>query len=452
MRDIFPGFYGRTEDELSRLWQEGVFVFDTNMLLNVYRYNQQTRDRYFEILDILKKGNQLWIPYQVAYEYQSRRIDVIQSQLIAYTDVSNILQTTSQNLADSLEKYKSKHGFIDTAKIIEEITTVIKSSEDTVKNSRSKDKREFETLKKNDKHLRTLEELFQGIIGKPYNSSELEEFYKKAQLRVELKIPPGWEDIGKKSFKMYGDIILWFQLVDYARIRKRPIVFITDDAKKDWWLSNSTQETTRPLPDLVQEMFIEANIIFHMYKGFEFMEVAENFLKLEKKPDVIADAKEVTQQNILELNQVVDQVKHRAGGLIILDQASHQRLLVKSAVADWLKRWINVKVLLPSNPSNFGTDRILVEPGGAKTAVHVEYKSSPFLASDVRGVIEVFLLYLRKTNYDKLLLILVCKDMEDAAQTLVTLNEKIVIPPNLTIMVGYLEDGTIYRPFGQYLE
>jgi hypothetical protein len=26
MRDLFPGFYQRTDDELSKLWQEGVFV------------------------------------------------------------------------------------------------------------------------------------------------------------------------------------------------------------------------------------------------------------------------------------------------------------------------------------------------------------------------------------------------------------------------------------------
>ena len=85
MRELFPGFYKRTDKELSECWQEGIFVFDTNMLLNVYRYASETRDRYFEILDILKKRNQLWIPYQAAYEYQDRRIDVIRGQLEPYT-------------------------------------------------------------------------------------------------------------------------------------------------------------------------------------------------------------------------------------------------------------------------------------------------------------------------------------------------------------------------------
>src|SRR5258708_28747318 len=125
MRNLFPGFYKRSEEEFSKIWQEGIFVFDTNMLLNVYRYTQKTRDRYLEILDLLKQRNQLWIPYQVAYEYQDRRINVIQGQLDAYTEVSNILQTTAQKLESSLGTYHNKHEFIHAEKIIEDIRSVI---------------------------------------------------------------------------------------------------------------------------------------------------------------------------------------------------------------------------------------------------------------------------------------------------------------------------------------
>lgn len=42
MHELFPAFYDQLDDEISKLWQEGIFVFDTNMLLNVYRYNDET--------------------------------------------------------------------------------------------------------------------------------------------------------------------------------------------------------------------------------------------------------------------------------------------------------------------------------------------------------------------------------------------------------------------------
>jgi hypothetical protein len=113
MRNLFPGFYEHTEEELNKLWQDGIFIFDTNMLLNVYRYSSETRNRYFEILRQLME--QLWIPYQVAYEYQDNRLTVIQEQIEAYKKIANVLHTTSQNLDSSLEPYKRKHGFINVA-------------------------------------------------------------------------------------------------------------------------------------------------------------------------------------------------------------------------------------------------------------------------------------------------------------------------------------------------
>ncbi len=239
MRDLFPGFNNRTDEELSECWQEGIFVFDTNMLLNVYRYTQKTRERYFEVLDLLKERNQLWIPYQVAYEYQDNRTEVIQGQLDAYTEVSNMLQTTIQKLESSLEPYKRKHGFIDIDKLTEELTSAIKKAKTTITQGKEKDKKEYEALKKHDRLLEKLEELFQGNIGSPYSNSRLEEIYRQAQLRIELRIPPGWEDEVKNSFKAYGDTILWFQLVDYARTQNKPIIFVTDDGKKDWWVRDA---------------------------------------------------------------------------------------------------------------------------------------------------------------------------------------------------------------------
>src|SRR5436305_10786636 len=136
MKDLFPGFYKRSEEELSKIWQEGTFVFDTNMLLNVYRYTQKTRSRYLEILDLLKQRGQLWIPYQVAYEYQARRMDVIQGQLDAYTDIAKILQTTAQKLEGSLGSYHNKHEFLHTEKIIYDISDVITHEKTIIMQSR----------------------------------------------------------------------------------------------------------------------------------------------------------------------------------------------------------------------------------------------------------------------------------------------------------------------------
>src|SRR5690242_2363645 len=98
MQDLFPGFYQRTKEELSNLWHEGIFVFDTNMLLHVYEYSSTTRERFFETLSKLKE--RIWIPYQVAFEYQRQRMRVIIKQKESYKSASKHLDKALQFLKE----------------------------------------------------------------------------------------------------------------------------------------------------------------------------------------------------------------------------------------------------------------------------------------------------------------------------------------------------------------
>ena len=42
---------------------------------------------------------------------------------------------------------------------------------------------------------------------------------------------------------MYGDLILWFQIIDYAKEKKCPIIFVTNDVKEDWWQQEKDDKT-----------------------------------------------------------------------------------------------------------------------------------------------------------------------------------------------------------------
>ena len=44
MKHLFSSYYQPSEDELKALWATATFVFDTSVLLNLYRY-QQKRER-----------------------------------------------------------------------------------------------------------------------------------------------------------------------------------------------------------------------------------------------------------------------------------------------------------------------------------------------------------------------------------------------------------------------
>ena len=135
MRSLFPGFYKRSDEELSIIWQEGTFVFDTNMLLNVYRYSSETRDRFFDILTRLNA--QIWMPYQVEYEYQENRISVISEQINAYNKVIKLLESTLEDLKNGLEPFKRKHAFIDPVQLMEGITREVTNAKSQVQRKKN---------------------------------------------------------------------------------------------------------------------------------------------------------------------------------------------------------------------------------------------------------------------------------------------------------------------------
>jgi hypothetical protein len=91
MKSMFKGFYNLSEDELKDIWknEKTIFVFDTNVFLNLYGYAKQTRYDFFKIVKAL--GNKVWIPYHVGLEYQRRRLDVIKNEKGIFNDIENNL-------------------------------------------------------------------------------------------------------------------------------------------------------------------------------------------------------------------------------------------------------------------------------------------------------------------------------------------------------------------------
>lgn len=78
MRQSFREYYQPTLAEFKQLWDNGLIVLDTNVLLNFYRYSEKTSNDLFNTLE--QFSDRLWIPYQVAKEYQKNRLAVIKSK------------------------------------------------------------------------------------------------------------------------------------------------------------------------------------------------------------------------------------------------------------------------------------------------------------------------------------------------------------------------------------
>lgn len=303
MRQLFPVYYKPTDDEFSKMWQEGIFTFDANVLLNIYRYSPETRERFFEVLQRLK--TRIWVPHQAAHEYHKHRLNKISDQFKAFEDIEKHLNTSLKELEDN----HRKHPFgID----VSPLTKIIKNTIERAKPVLQEINSQRCSLLASDSFRETIAELFAGKVGEPYSKDKLEkDIHQKAEERFKQDIPPGYKDKTKGGTDQYGDVILWFQLLDYAKSQKKPIIFTTDDGKEDWWLQHKG-ETIGPRPELIQEMSSEAGISFHMYSSEQFLSYAQNFLDLQDKQAAAAveEVREIRQQE--EVSQIREGLFHTA--------------------------------------------------------------------------------------------------------------------------------------------
>jgi len=87
--DIVP-----SPDVIKALWKEAIFVFDTNVLLDIYRSQPETRNLLLETLKGLE--NKSWLPHRVAYEFRRNRRSVIAEANFNLSELQKILMQISK--------------------------------------------------------------------------------------------------------------------------------------------------------------------------------------------------------------------------------------------------------------------------------------------------------------------------------------------------------------------
>lgn len=267
MKETFKQYHQFTDEEFKQIRKDCLFVFDTNTLLNMYRYSRKTVDAYFKVLKELKKKKQLWIPYQVWYEFYENRIDVISEYEGSYDSVLLILEKAKKDIEES---YKN-HPFLDLNDIKKKMDIGLKGVEIEIKRAKSSHPKRIEK----DDVLDQINNLFEDNIWPNYDEKTLETIKKEGKERYEKKIPPGYKDDKKTEDKKYGDLILWYQIIDKAKESKKPIIFISGDIKEDWWLEKNGKRIM-PLPKLKKEIFEKAGVDFHIYTADRFLEYFDN--------------------------------------------------------------------------------------------------------------------------------------------------------------------------------
>jgi hypothetical protein len=293
MKNVFWHYYGYSDTDFKELWNTAMFVFDTSVLLDLYSYSEKTRDEFLDILTNIK--DRLWMPYQIGTEYFIKRDDVIHRQRRVYGEIVKMLENLKEAIDDKVKKTLNFkfHPLI----VQNDVSSPLIKSIDEVITTIQKREKEHDKLFSKDKVLISLTDLFSGKVGHPYDEARIAEILKDGQKRYASSIPPGYMDSRgdkkKDDDTKFGDLFIWFQIIDKSIADKKPLIFVTNDGTEDWWWHAADNKNLGPRPELLKEMFEKSKNKYYQYNADNFMKYARKHLSAKVEDTSINEAKKV---------------------------------------------------------------------------------------------------------------------------------------------------------------
>ncbi len=340
MKTAIKEFLEPTNEEKQQIWKKCVFVFDTNVLLNLYRYSAKTRSSLLAAFESFK--DRIWIPYQVAYEFMRRRCDVIYETVHRYDKFKEEIDTFTTKATETLRLTSKDDEIIELQRYLCKWLDSNKERNLLVDSSSS------------DEILDQILLIFEGRVGKKVDEEELTEIKKEGKERYEKLIPPGYKDEKKKNSvsddnNAYGDFIIWKQILKYAKTNSVGIVFVTHDQKEDWW-NIVKGKTIGPRIELRKEFLEETKQSFHMYSmnGFisEYNRVNDTPIDESAIDEVFSidnNGRRKKKRNTLSQSEKTTQI------IETLEKLSKRIERRRRTIADIENKYQNQGLELPSN-------------------------------------------------------------------------------------------------------
>ncbi|MFD4402441.1 PIN-like domain-containing protein [Nocardia sp. NPDC058499] len=302
MKFLFREWYGPEESEIEDYIRTATIALDANVLLAPYRVGSTQRT---ELMDALRAvSERIWVPYQAALEYQRNRLSVAEEQQLFYDSIEKIgaekFDTAIQKSLDELSAMRSRSlevlrdaeiksviasGFDES---IEQIRELAKRRKEAMKEAFSALRRDhavdFNSVRSADPIRAEFDSIFvDGRVGFPPDPETLNDRIEQAEKRIAADIPPGFKD--KKKNDATGDCLIWFELLEYAKQTKRPILYVTNDVKDSF--ERVYGQRVGPRVELRAEMLKTGGQPYHQTTVDGFLHLAKKYLRVSISDDTI---------------------------------------------------------------------------------------------------------------------------------------------------------------------
>lgn len=315
MKKHFPAYYRVRQDWLIKDFGQCVIVFDTSALLDIYRLPKDSVDQVFDVLEHYKK--QIVIPHYTAVEYYRSIHGVLLAQITKITKA----QTALDDLIQMLSTRRNQPYISDKSN--RHLTTL--------KNSVTRDFEEQKAYLKDQLlyggYQNKMAELLDGCVLDPFTDKEIKEIEKIGEDRYTNHIPPGWKD-AEKGANRYGDLIIWKEVLRFAKDKKKSILYISNDQKEDWVIK-ATGMTICPQYGLLEEFYNEvgdSNLWLHIFTLDRFLDFVNKISPARVSKETVDQVRESIANEIVEpTNSLYDFFK------------SQQKLIDMSSIAQTQK-------------------------------------------------------------------------------------------------------------------
>ncbi|MET8779498.1 PIN domain-containing protein [Nocardia sp. NPDC004654] len=305
MKKVLRQWYAPTSEELAEFYKHGTIALDANVLLSLYRVSGSQRSQILAVLG--KIGDRLWIPFQVAYEYQKNRLRVAWDVNVNFDAIEAMPESVMSSITDAVQKAlgdcSSKAGLrVRDREMRETIQRHFKEAQNDLvalaekhrvkleaefKAIRSAHTIRFDDVRFNDPVRDALDALIdESNMGTPLSVEEGKKRRSIAQVRMESEVPPGYKDFEEKADPL-GDCLIWFELIEYAKTTNRRILFVTDDVKEDFYVKLHGK-TLGPRIEMVMEMAEKSGQPYHQTTLEGFLRSANTYLDAEVAEETIS--------------------------------------------------------------------------------------------------------------------------------------------------------------------
>ena len=285
-----------------------IIVLDTNVLLNVYRYSPEFSEFALECLRRI--SDSIYLPATVRLEFGKHcRSEFSKME----KRVATAGQETEKQIASAKQKILKTCDNLERLQFpdIDELRNVLAGKIDAVQKELDdffEDRATLNLIQHSWAGTDYMMQLVQSIdsSGRIMPSPTQEDIYRwceDGEKRYKNEVPPGFKDAkNKDGVRKYSDLILWNEILRFAKMNAKDVIFVTDDVKADWWetvegnkqfhnkLIEEFEKTGQHIaPYRVQDFFNEVSIAY----GVEKTDAVEIALRMTDEDYCIKVAEDV---------------------------------------------------------------------------------------------------------------------------------------------------------------